>query len=106
MILRAFQLLALCFLIAVAALHVVQNGLVSLDGVFDAYWREVFFALTACATAWLFLITRILRPVVAIFAAGAFFVIAVMDEPSPDAFMTALDGLTDTVLEGIDDFRS
>ena len=106
MVLRLVQILALGFLIAVAALHFATVGFVDVAGsVFEAHWRETLFGCVAVIAAWLFVITHGLRPVVAIFAAAAFFVVALMDEPSTDSLLATIDGITERALAGIEGFR-
>ena len=109
MLRRLFQLAAVVFMMGVATLHVMQNGtpdaFKGFDDFLQTYWREVAFAVIAVLAAVLFLVTHRLRPVVVVFAAIGFFLIATMNDPSPAAFMAALDGLTATVLTGIDGFR-
>ncbi len=62
--LRLVQILALGFLIAVAALHFATVGFVDMAGsVFETYWRETLFGGVAVIAAWLFVVTHALRPV-------------------------------------------
>ena len=62
------------------------------------YWRELYFIIIAVTTAWLFVVTQSLRPVVALFAAAGFVVIALMDEPTGASFLATVDGMAARVL--------
>lgn len=99
MILRTFQILAVVFMAFIVFLHFGQTAVAE---VFEARWREILFGLVGVTAGWLFAVTQSLRPVVAIFAAAAFFVIASLEEPSAASFLAALDGITSRVLTGVD----
>ncbi len=102
MTLRTLQILAVLFMAFVAFRHYGQGAA---NNVFAIYWREILFAIVGVAAAWLFFVTHALRPVVAIFAAAAFYMIASLDAPSAASFLAALDGISARVLGGVDAFR-
>ena len=95
MIRRIAQFLAVCIMAALSLMYLYQEGYVS---VFSTYWRETLFACVGMLSGWLFAVTHGLRPVVAIFAAAAFFVIAIMEEPSATSLLATLDGIGAKVL--------
>ena len=99
MILRAIQFLSVVFMAFVIFLHYGEDAVADL---FAARWREILFGLVGVTAGWLFAVTQSLRPVVAIFAAIAFFVIAGLEDPSAASFLAAIEGLADRVLEGVD----
>lgn len=102
MIRRFVQSLAVIFMSFAAFRHF--EGRIGV-AVFDTYWREVLFGVVAVTAAWFFAVTQSLRPVVAIFAAIAFYVLAHLENPSAASFLAALDDMTARVLTGIDRFR-
>lgn len=92
------QTLAATFMAFVLFLYVSRN----LDVTFlETYWREVSFASICVITAWLIAVTDALRPVVALFATIAFFVVAKIEEPSTANALAVLDGLAERILTGI-----
>ena len=102
MIRRIAQFLAVCAMAALSLMYLFQEGYAS---VFTTYWRETLFAGVGMISGWLFAVTHGLRPVVAIFAAGAFFAIAMMEEPSTASLLAALDGIGAKVLAVKDSFN-
>ena len=96
------QALAVAFMIFVVSRYVIRSFGV---GFIDVYWREVSFAFVSVVAAWLFVVTQSLRPVVAVFAAIAFFVVAKTHEPSTANFFAVLDALSDRILTGIQVLR-
>ena len=98
MVRRSLQSLAIGFITFVVIRYVVQNFD---QTVLDTYRREISFGIVSVVTAYLFAIARTLRPVVALFAAIAFFGIAKLDTLSAANFFAALDEMTDRVLSGI-----
>lgn len=99
MILRAIQFLSVVFMAFVVFLHYGERAVADL---FMAHWREVLFGLVGVTAGWLFAVTHSLRPVVAIFAAIGFFIIASLEEPSTASLLAAIEGLTTRVLEGVE----
>ena len=102
MIRRMFQFLAVCSLAALSFMYLYEEGVFS---VFSTYWRETLFAGVGMTAGWLFAVTQGLRPVVAIFAAAAFFVMAKMEDPSGAGFVAALDEIGAKVLAVADGFN-
>ena len=96
--LRILQILAVIFMAYVIAQH---YGRETTGLLLEIYWREALFAVVGVTAAWLFAVTHFLRPVVAVFAAAAFFVIASLDDPSAAGFLAALDGIAEKVLAGV-----
>ncbi len=101
MILRIAQLFAVCIMAVLSVMYLVQQGYFS---VLSDYWRESMFAAIGVLSGWLFAITHGLRPVVAIFAATGFFLIAKMEDPSGASLVTALEGIGDRMLAVADGF--
>ena len=99
MILRFFQFWSVLFLSYLFLVYVSAHADV---GLAKDHWKEIYFVIIAVTTAWLFAVTQSLRPVVALFAAGAFFVIAMMADPSGASFLATLDDIGDRVLAAVD----
>lgn len=95
MIRRTIQFLAVCAMAALTVMYLLQHGYFS---VFSTYWRETLFAALGLAAGWMFAVTQALRPVVAIFAAAAFFLVAKMEEPTGASLVATLGGIGDRVL--------
>lgn len=95
MIRRFFQFWSVLFMSFVVLRYVADHAQY---GFARDYWQEIYFVIIAVTTAWLIAVTRSLRPVVVLFAAAGFFVIAMMEDPSGASFLAALDDIGDRVL--------
>lgn len=98
---RIIQFLAVCIMVVLTVVYLFEEGYFA---VLSVYWRETLFASVGIMAGWLFAVTHGLRPVVAIFAATAFFVIAKMDDPSGESILAAIEGIGDRVLAVADEF--
>ena len=94
MIRRFAQFWAILFMSFVMLRYVSENAQF---GLALRYWQEIYFVIIAVTMAWLLVVTRSLRPVVALFAGVGFCLVALMEDPSGASFLAALDDIGDRI---------